>query len=135
MRLLTALIAAFLCGAQPAAAALAPEPVEIAYEAVKLKGFLYRPEGTGPFPAVVAMHSCDGLAGRRTPLARRYRDWGERLAEAGFVVLFPDSFATRGLGSQCGTGRSLRSGRERVNDADAARHWLQEQSYVAPDRI
>ena len=47
-----------------------PEPVEITHEGAKLKGFLYRPEGNGPFPAVVALHDCDGLAGRRMPLAR-----------------------------------------------------------------
>jgi dienelactone hydrolase len=113
-----------------------PEPVEITHEGAKLKGFLYRPEGNGPFPAVVALHDCDGLAGRRMPLARRYRDWGERLVAAGYVVLFPDSFGARNLGPQCNAGqRSMRSGRERVVDADAARHWLQQQSYVAPDRI
>src|SRR5436190_6858568 len=113
-----------------------PEPVEITHEGIKLKGFLYRPEGNGPFPAVVALHDCDGLAGRRTPFARRYRDWGERLVAAGFVVLFPDSFGARSLGPQCNAGqRSMRSGRERVVDADAARRWLQQQSYVAPDRI
>jgi dienelactone hydrolase len=137
MRQLIALILAagfaWPCGAQ---AAPAPEPVELSHDGVKLKGFLYRPEGPGPFPAVVAMHNCDGLAGRRTPFARRYRDWGERLAAAGFVVLFPDSFGSRNLGPQCNAGqRSLRSGRDRVVDADAARHWLQQQSYVAPDRI
>ncbi|TMJ00098.1 MAG: dienelactone hydrolase family protein [Alphaproteobacteria bacterium] len=112
-----------------------PEPLEITHEGVKLKGFLYRPEGNGPFPAVVAMHNCDGLAGRRTPFGRRYRDWGERLAAAGFVVLFPDSFGSRNLGPQCTAQRSIRSGRERVVDADAARHWLQQQPYVSPDRI
>ena len=113
-----------------------PEPVEIGHEANKLKGFLYRPEGNGPFAAVVAMHNCDGLAGRRMPLARRYRDWGERLVAAGFVVLFPDSFGSRNLGPQCNAGqRSIRSGRERVVDADAARRWLQQQAYVAPERI
>ncbi len=113
-----------------------PEPVEIATEKTKLKGFLYRPQGAGPFPAVVALHNCDGLAGRRTNFARRYRDWGERLAAAGFVVLFPDSFGARGLGPQCNAGqRTMRSGRDRVVDADAARHWLQQQSYVAADRV
>jgi dienelactone hydrolase len=51
-------------------------------------------------------------------------------------VLFPDSFGARNLGPQCNAGqRSLRSGRERAVDADAARHWLQQQSYIAPDRI
>jgi dienelactone hydrolase len=29
----------------------------------------------------------------------------------------------------------MRSGRERAGDADAARHWLQEQGYVAADRV
>ncbi len=119
--------ASLLWAALPAialAAPPAPEPVEISSEGLKLKGFLYRPAGDGPFPAVVALHTCDGLAGRRTNFARRYRDWGERLAAAGFVALFPDSFASRGLGSQCSPGqRTMRSGRERVVDAEAARHW------------
>src|ERR1051325_571097 len=78
-----------------AAAAPAPDPVEIAADGVKLKAFLYRPEGNGPFPAVVALHACDGLPGRRSNLARRYRDWGERFAAAGYVALFPDSFSSR----------------------------------------
>jgi dienelactone hydrolase len=132
MRSLTALLlAAALCG--PAAAA--PEPVEIGSEGVKLKGFVYRPPGDGPFPAVVALHNCEGLGSREVPVASRYSDWGERLAAAGFVVLFPDSFGSRGIGAQCSVGRSLRSGRERVGDAEAARRWLQEQRYVAPDRV
>jgi dienelactone hydrolase len=127
-------IATLACVAE-AAAAPAPQPLEITHEGARLKGYIYRPEGSGPFPAVVALHNCDGLAGRRTPFARRYRDWGERLVAAGYVVLFPDSFGVRGLGPQCNTGRSLRSGRERVVDAETARHWLQQQDYVAADRI
>jgi dienelactone hydrolase len=113
-----------------------PEPVEITHEGVKLKALIYRPEGKGPFPAVVALHNCDGLAGRNVPIAPRYSDWGERLVAAGFVALFPDSFGSRSLGPQCNAGqRSMRSGRERVIDADAARHWLQQQPYVAADRV
>jgi dienelactone hydrolase len=139
MRHRTAIICAtLLWAALPGvvSAASAPEPVEIPAGSVKLKAFLYRPQGEGPFPAVVALHTCDGLAGRRTNFARRYRDWGERLAAAGYVALFPDSFGSRGLGSQCIPGRrTIRSGRERVVDAEAARTWLQQQSYVAADRI
>ena len=138
MRHLTGLIlaAAVVLPGAARADAPKPEPVDITHEGMKLKGFLYRPEGNGPFPAVVALHNCDGLAGRRTPFARRYRDWGERLVAARFVVLFPDSFGSRSLGPQCNAGqRSMRSGRERVVDAEAARHWLQQQSYVAADRV
>jgi dienelactone hydrolase len=137
MRQLAALILAAAAFAAPLSAAPAPTPeqVEIVHEGTKLKGTLYRPQGNGPFPAIVALHNCDGLAGQRTPFARRYRDWGERFVAAGYVVLFPDSFGSRNLGPQCNTGRSLRSGRERVVDAEAARHWLQQQDYVAADRV
>jgi dienelactone hydrolase len=118
------------------AAAAAPELVEIPQGAVKLKSYFYRPAGDGPFPAVVALHGCGGLAGRSGPVARRYRDWGERLAAAGFAVLFPDSFGSRGLASQCSVReRSVRAARERVADALAARHWLQNQGWVVPSRV
>jgi dienelactone hydrolase len=117
-------------------AAAAPEPVEFGQDGLKLKGYLYRPTGTGPFPAIVALHNCEGLGEGGAAIAARYGDWGERLAAGGFVVLFPDSFGSRGIGAQCNAGqRSLRSGRERAGDADAARHWLQQQGYVAADRV
>src|SRR3981189_375221 len=139
---LNAAAAVLLGSLASASAALAsgPDAVEMTLEGLKdgakLKGFVYRPEGKGPFPAIVAMHSCDGLSGADSPVAARYADWGERLAAAGFVVLFPDSFASRGLPPQCTVSqRSQRSGRERMGDADAARHWLQEQDFVAADRV
>jgi dienelactone hydrolase len=115
-----------------AAHAATPEQVDIEG---KLKGILFKPDGNGPFPAIVALHGCDGLA-EKAVIAPRYADWGARLAAGGFVVLFPDSFAARGLGAQCGVGqRSLRSGRERVSDAEAAKHYLQALPYVAADRV
>jgi dienelactone hydrolase len=118
------------------AAAAAPELVEIPEGSTRLKSYLYRPAGDGPFPAVVALHGCGGLAGRSGPVAGRYRDWGERLAAAGFVVLFPDSFGSRGLPSQCSVRvRSVRTARERVADAVAARRWLQSQKWVVADRV
>src|SRR4051794_36604010 len=104
MRRLPALIAAsVLLGPLTNAAASGPDAVEITQDGLKdalkdgarLKGFVYRPAGKGPFPAIVAMHSCDGLGSADSPVAARYSDWGERLAAAGFVVLFPDSFASR----------------------------------------
>ena len=119
-----------------AAAPPSPQPVELHHGEMTLKAYLYRPDGKGPFPAVVALHGCEGLAGQRSAVGRRYREWGERLLAAGFVVLFPDSFGARKLGAQCSVGeRSIRSGRERVGDIEAARQWLQEQPYVAQERI
>ena len=120
---LTALFLMTLC--VPAAGA--PEPVEFGQDGLRLKGYLYRPAGNGPFPAIVALHNCEGLGEGGSPVATRYGDWGERLAAGGFVVLFPDSFGARGLGAAMHRRASAACapGRERVADADAARRWLQ----------
>jgi dienelactone hydrolase len=130
--LLIALFAA--ANPQMASAASAPEQVHIARPDVALNAMLYRPDGDGPFPAVVALHGCAGLG--KNGIAERYRDWAERLTNIGFVVLFPDSFGSRGLGSQCRVSkRGVRASRERVADANAARRWLQDQPFVRPDRV
>src|SRR5579872_3579884 len=102
----------------------APQPIEIPVGTMQLRAFLYKPPGEGPFPAIVALHGCSGLNGRSGPVALLYRDWGERLAAEGFAVVFPDSFGSRGQSSQCSIReRAVRTWRERVSDADAARQW------------
>ena len=113
------------------------EAVEISRaDGGRLKAVLFRPEGAGPFPAVIGLHNCTGLANASGRLGARYRDWGEHLARQGFAVLFPDSNGSRGLGSQCAVNpRTLRADRERVADAVAARIWLQQQSWVVADRV
>jgi len=121
-------------GAQPAGAASSPEPVRITRPGGSLEAMLYRPDGQGPFPAVIALHGCAGLG--KHGMAERYRDWAERLTGMGFIVLFPDSFGSRDLGPQCRvSNRSVRASHERVADAVAARRWLQEQPFVKADRI
>ena len=122
--------------AGPALAAGNSEAVDIPQkESGRLKALLFRPDGQGPFPAVVGLHNCTGLRNSAGVVGARYRDWGERLAKSGFVVLLPDSNGSR-IGSQCNVrARSLRTDRERVADADAARTWLQAQTWVAADRV
>src|SRR5262249_16858294 len=67
---------------------------------------------------------------------RRFADWGERLTKAGIAVLFLDSYTPRGLGNQCNVrDRRVRSGRERVVDAQTARRRLQSQPWVAKNRV
>jgi dienelactone hydrolase len=122
-------IAGALVLATPAAGA--EERVTISGGGVSLRAALFRPAGHGPFPAVVALHGCDGLTNRAGKLDPRYQDWGEHLARAGFAVLLPDSFGSRGLGSQCRTtSRKARASLERVADANAARRWLQAQPWA-----
>ena len=88
----------------------APEAVNIPDGELTLHATLYRPEGPGPFPAVVALHDCGGLNQRPNTEAQLYSEWAKNLVDHGFVVLFPDSFGSRALGSQCreGIARSTR---------------------------
>jgi dienelactone hydrolase len=119
-----------------AAAAAGPERVDIPAGDVTLHGTLYRPDGDGPFPAVVALHDCGGLTHRPATQSQLYSEWANVLLAKGFVVLFPDSFGSRGLGPQCRESkRNIHASRERVADANAARRWLQTQSFVRADRI
>jgi dienelactone hydrolase len=119
-----------------AALAAAPEHIDIPADNVTLHGTLYRPEGDGPFPAVVAMHDCGGLIHRPAMQTQLYNEWANLLVGKGFVVLFPDSFGSRGLGPQCReANRKVHARRERVADANAARRWLQTQNYVKADHI
>ena len=117
-------------------ATAAPEQIDIADGNLTLHARLYRPDGPGPFPAVVALHDCGGVNHRPNTEAQLYSEWAKTLVAEGFVVLFPDSFGSRNLGSQCREHhRTVHAWRERVGDANAARLWLQKQSYVRGDRV
>jgi dienelactone hydrolase len=53
-----------------------------------------RPDGPGPFPAVVILHDCSGLGPRSSGAPAR---WSRELVARGYVVVIPDSFTTRGF--------------------------------------
>jgi dienelactone hydrolase len=117
-------------------AADAAEQVDIPQSDAMLHSVLFRPDGAGPFPGVVALHGCESLFNRSGKVAQRFADWGERLAAAGLVAIFPDSFGSRGLRAQCRVAeRKVRTEHERVADANAARRWLQSEPWVIKDRV
>lgn len=101
-----------------------------------LNGVVFRPEGAGPFPAVVLLHGCGGMYTARGLLPKRNREWAERLAAAGYVALLPDSFTTRGVKEVCTQKKQeIQATRERNRDAYGALLYLQTRSDVIPDRI
>jgi len=57
-------------------AAAAPEQIDIPDNGMVLHATLYRPDGPGPFPAVVALHDCGGLNQRPNTEAQLYSKWG-----------------------------------------------------------
>jgi dienelactone hydrolase len=130
---LTLLAPVFAAAAAPLAT---PRQVDIPLTNGVLHAQLYKPAGDGPFPVVVALHACGGLAGRSEPVLPRYRDWAERLVRAGDAVLLPDSYGSRELGPQCRIKeRRVHARRERVADILASRQWLAQQPWAARDRI
>ncbi|MEZ2330073.1 dienelactone hydrolase family protein [Mesorhizobium sp. RCC_202] len=90
-----------------------------------LNGYLTRPPGEGPFPAVVVLHGCTGLS------SSARKSWSELLSSWGYVVLMVDSFSTRGIRETC--DRVMPA--DRVYDAYGALAFLSEQKFVDPRRI
>jgi dienelactone hydrolase len=137
MRVVLILFAALVAVATAAVGtAAAGEQVDIPQSDTTLHGILFRPEGAGPFPSVVALHGCESLVDRSGKMAPHLADWGERLVAAGLAVVFPDSFGSRGLRTQCRVfERKVRSEHERVADANAARLWLESQPWAIKDRV
>jgi dienelactone hydrolase len=131
------LTALFLMLLMPAAhASPVPQQVDIPLSSGVLHAQLYKPEGDGPFPTVIALHGCGGLGNHSEPVLPRYRDWAERLLKAGNAVLLPDSYGSRELGPQCRVKEMhVKARRERVADIAASRAWLMKQTWVARSRI
>lgn len=94
---------------------------------VRVKAEEYRPEGDGPFPALVLMHGCHGVSDS-------VRGWGRWFRERGYVALIVDSWRSRNLVEQCTPGEELPN-TARLDDAIGALRWLQARPYVDRERI
>jgi dienelactone hydrolase len=152
--MLRALILALLL---PTAAIAAPETVTFksADGATTIVGYLFRPAGGGPHPAIVMMHGRAGpyssldnatctLVGpgvsspcNANTLSKRHVMWGEFWSARGYLALLPDSFGPRGKGH--GFGRFTHNDPERdsVNeltvrplDAEGALTYLRSRGDV-----
>lgn len=104
--------------------------------AEQIPATLRRPEGAGPFPAVVIVHDCSGLGPRSSHAPAR---WADELVKLGYVVLIPDSFTPRGFPAGVCTEPSSRSrvasGYVRAADAYGALALLRTLPYVDGKRI
>jgi len=116
LALLLALLCVPIATAQPDGEAVevwVPEPNGAQ---VALTARLLRPEGPGPFPAVVPLHGCLGVTAHEEAWAERLRAWG-------YVALVLDSFTRRGFAGGC--RRPSRAGALGGGvDAEAAYAWL-----------
>ena len=104
-------------------------------DTITLTGKLTRPEGGGPFPALVFLHGCDGVLYDDVT----FISIEHRMIAMGYVVLQVDSFGPRGItgvdGVCAGTDRLKGSPWVRARDAHAGKDYLANLTYVDGDRI
>ena len=97
--------------------------------------WLAKPEGEGPFPAVVLMHGCSGTE-RHTSHQTVWRGLNRHaslLNDHGYVTLIVDSFGARGITDGCQTGGKYYP--VQVSDAHAAYDHLASLPFVDAERI
>jgi dienelactone hydrolase len=98
----------------------------LSFKQLTLRGYLRRPDRSGPAPAVVLLHGCGGLP---KPLDE---NWAARIVGWGYVTLTVDSFGPRGLKNTCGGAVSVS---EMALDPYQALKFLVRQNYVDPKRV
>ena len=91
-------------------------------------GAFYRPQGPGPFPAVVLLHGCEGVS----ELNHRWARW---LRERGYAALIVDSWKPRGLTQTCSFTIPDVPSTERLDDALGALRYLQARPDIDRGRI
>ena len=90
---------------------------------LRLLGYLARPTGLGPFPAVVLLHGCGGFAGDVVA-------WADKVSHWGYVALAVDSFGPRGVQSACDAPFP-----DQPIDGYRALSFLARQPFVRTDRV
>jgi len=94
-----------------------------------IQGYLAKPEGAGPFPAVIGLHGCAGMTdATKRNLVNELVGWG-------YVVLLVDSFATRGIEHACTGSFCWHIADTRKSDAYGALAFLARQTFVDPQRV
>ncbi len=99
---------------------------------------LLKPDGAGPFPAVMLGHQCGGLVfSRVNPQAANWSmlQWAHDFQKAGYVVLLVDFMGPRGAIQVCqGPQGGVTLGRTAKDFFQAAEH-LRKLPYVHPDKV
>ncbi len=97
-------------------------------------GYLTRPKGDVPRPAVLVIHAWDGISDHT-------RDVGRRLAKAGYVALVPDLLSRQGgTSSFPNTEAAIAAGRKLddemiTKDLTGGINYLKGQSFVGANKV
>ncbi len=96
----------------------------------RVEGSLVKPDGPGPFPALVLLHGCHGVS-------PQVYAWSRWLAHRGFVAFVVDSFGPRNEPADCKDDPSPNAipNTARFDDAIGALRYLQSRPFVIPERV
>jgi dienelactone hydrolase len=97
---------------------------------------LYRPEGPGPFPALVLLHQCGGL----TSANGRWQNmsmlgWAREAVARGYVALLVDSLGPRGADTVCFGPKNGVNFARGVRDSLQAAEHLRKLDFVDNKRV
>jgi len=92
----------------------------------RIQGYLAKPKGAGPFPAIIGLHGCAGMSDTTK------RKLVDELVGWGYVVLLVDSLATRSIDHDCFKGILAIA---RMADALGALAFLAKQTFIDPRRV
>lgn len=94
-----------------------------------VQGFLGIPQGTGPFPAIIMLHSASKLTSEE-------RDFAAWLSSQGFVVFVPEYFAAEKIVSPINLQSVLTNNIDGMReDAASGIYCLKTLGYANPNRI
>jgi dienelactone hydrolase len=95
---------------------------------------LYKPDGQGPFPALVLGHQCGGLANAKWQNESMLA-WAKEAVAHGYVALMVDSLGPRNVDSVCMGARGGVNFARGVRDALQAAEHLRKLAFVDKNRI
>ncbi|WP_244263302.1 dienelactone hydrolase family protein [Pusillimonas noertemannii] len=103
-----------------------------------LDGYLFKPAGHKPYPAVVMFHGCAGAISVKTGrITSRFTNMAQLLNDMGYAVLIVDSFNPRGVPQICTVPLADRDikNRHRVMDAYSALQYLNSRPDIVAGKI
>ena len=98
----------------------------LTWDKLKPSSILEKPEGSGPFPAIILLHGGSGIQ-------EFHYTWAKRLKKSGYVTLMLDSLSPRNAGNTL-DGFTVHPAK-RALDAHAGKSYLSKLSYVDCNKI
>jgi len=143
--LILALAACPPAAAGPPATELVKIPILVGQSPHSLAAKIYKPEGDGPFPAIILTHGTSRVSAERRKISAdtQYKNHAAFLADKGYVVLlvvrrgFGDSAAPYAEHIKTGDGKRdyAREGLEAAKDLQAAIEFIKTRPYTDPQKI